>query len=358
MRFLAIPTLIAALATTAASVSPAGADDLLRDLAKKSFEPIPQTAPAIPGDPATQEKLTLGRMLFFEPRLSDNHDISCATCHNLSLGGVDSGALSGGHNAQLAGREVQTVLNAIFNKSQYWDGRTSDLKDQVINSVMANPKAMLKTRGGPMAINPAELSATKQRAIEELKSMPAYVEAFRKAFPDDANPLVYENVGRAIALFESTLITPDAPFDRWLTGDAGALSDDQKDGLKLFIDKGCAGCHNGVNVGGASYAKFGVVASPPPEYLPADDLGRFAVTRNVSDKYAFKVPSLRTVELTAPYFHSGATFELSKAVSVMAETQLGVKLGEDETRKLVAFLKSLTGRQPEVTLPILPPRSH
>ena len=358
MRFPAIAPFFAALATMAAGVGPAGADDALQDQAKKLFEPIPKTAPAIAGDPATEDKLALGRMLFFEPRLSDSRQISCATCHNLSLGGVDGGALSGGHDAQLAGREVQTVLNAIFNKSQYWDGRTSDLKDQVVNSVMANPKAMLKTRGGPMAINPAELSATKQRAIDELKSMPAYVQAFKKAFPDDANPLVYENVGRAIALFEATLITPDAPFDRWLTGDAAALSDEQKDGLKLFIDKGCASCHNGVNIGGASYAKFGVVAPPPPEYLPADDLGRFAVTKNVADKYAFKVPSLRNVELTSPYFHSGAAFELSKAVSVMAESQLGVKLADDENRKIVAFLKSLTGRQPEVTLPILPPRSH
>jgi cytochrome c peroxidase len=358
MRFPAIAPFFAAFATIAAGVGPASAELALQDQAKKLFEPIPKTAPAIPGDPATDDKLALGRMLFFEPRLSDNHQISCATCHNLSLGGVDGGALSGGHDAQLAGREVQTVLNAIFNKSQYWDGRTSDLKDQVVNSVMANPKAMLKTRGGPMAINPAELSATKQRAIDEFKSMPAYVQAFHKAFPDETNPMVYENVGRAIALFEATLITPDAPFDRWLTGEAAALSDEQKDGLKLFMDKGCAGCHNGVNVGGASYAKFGAVAPPPPEYLPADDLGRFTVTKNVADKYAFKVPSLRNVELTAPYFHSGATFELSKAVSVMGETQLGVKLGEDETRKIVAFLKSLTGRQPEVTLPILPPRSH
>ena len=358
MRVSAIASLFAALAITTAIGAPARADDALRDQAKKLFEPIPKTAPAIPGDPATAEKLTLGRMLFFEPRLSDNREISCATCHNLSLGGVDSGALSGGHNAQLAGREVQTVLNAVFNKSQYWDGRTNDLKDQVVNSVMANPKAMLKTRGGPMAINPIELSANKQRAIDELKSMPPYVDAFKKAFPDDADPLVYDNVGRAIALFEGTLITPDAPFDRWLTGDAGALSDEQKDGLKLFIDKGCASCHNGLNIGGASYAKFGVVAPPPPEYLPADDLGRYAVTKNVADKYAFKVPSLRNVELTAPYFHSGATFELSKAVSVMGESQLGVKLGDDETRKIVAFLKSLTGHQPEVTLPILPPRSH
>lgn len=334
------------------------AADALRDQAKGLFEPIPKTAPALPDNPSTPEKLALGKMLFFEPRLSDNRDLSCATCHNLSMGGVDGGALSGGHNARLAGREVQTVLNAVFNKSQYWDGRASDLKDQVVNSVMANPKAMLKTRGGPMAINPTELAATKRREIEQLKAIPGYVEAFRKAFPQDADPMVYDNIGRAIALFEATLITPDAPFDRWLTGDDAALTDEQKAGLKLFVDKGCASCHNGINIGGASYAKFGVVASPAPEHLPAEDVGRYAVTRSNADRYAFKTPSLRNVELTAPYFHSGSTFDLDKAVTVMAEAQLGAKLTSDETAKIVAFLKSLTGKQPEIVLPVLPPRTQ
>lgn len=334
------------------------AADALRDQAKSLFEPIPTTAPALPGNPATPEKLALGKMLFFEPRLSDNRDLACATCHNLSMGGVDGGALSGGHNAQLAGREVQTVLNAVFNKSQYWDGRASDLKDQVVNSVMANPKAMLKTRGGPVAINPTELAATRRREIERLKAISGYVEAFRKAFPEEADPMVYDNIGRTIALFEATLITPDAPFDRWLKGDDAALTDDQKAGLKLFIDKGCATCHNGMNVGGAGYAKFGVVASPGPEHLPAEDVGRYAATKANADRYAFKTPSLRNVELTAPYFHTGSTFDLDQAVKVMAESQLGVTLTNDETAKIVAFLTSLTGRQPEIVLPILPPRTR
>lgn len=334
------------------------AEESLRDQAKGLFEPIPKTAPALPENPATPEKLALGKMLYFEPRLSEHRDLACATCHNLSMGGVDGGLLSGGHNAQLAGREVQTVLNAVFNKSQYWDGRAADLKDQVVNSVMANPKAMLKTRGGPMAVNPVELAATKQREIEQLKAIPAYVEAFRKAFPGEADPLVYDNIGRAIAIFEATLITPDAPFDRWLTGDDAALDDAQKAGLKLFIDKGCAGCHNGVNVGGASYAKFGVVANPGPEHLPPEDAGRYAVTKVNADRYVFKTPSLRNVELTAPYFHAGSTFDLKKAVNVMAEAQLGAKLSDDEATKVVAFLKSLTGVQPEIVLPILPPRDR
>ncbi|MGJ0509565.1 MAG: cytochrome-c peroxidase [Methylocystis sp.] len=354
MRQSLIVSLLALLSLGAGS---ARAEDALRDQAKTLFEPIPKSAPALPDNPATPEKLALGKMLYFEPRLSESRSFACATCHNLSMGGVDGGALSAG-NAQLAGREVQTVLNAVFNKSQYWDGRASDLKDQVVNSVMANPKAMLKTRGGPMAINPTELAATKQHEIEQLKLIPGYADAFRKAFPADADPLVYDNIGRAIAVFEATLITPDAPFDRWLTGDDAALDDTQKAGLKLFIDKGCASCHNGVNVGGASYAKFGVVANPGPEYLPAEDAGRYAVTKANADRYVFKVPSLRNVELTAPYFHTGSTFDLKKAVSVMADAQLGAKLSDDETTKIAAFLKTLTGKQPEIVLPILPPRDR
>ena len=354
MRLSLIAPVLAAVLINA----PAIAEESLHDRAKALFEPIPQTAPALQNDAATPEKLALGKQLFFEPRLSDSRDISCAACHNLSMGGVDGGALSGGRHGQLAGREVQTVLNAVFNKTQYWDGRAADLKDQVVNSVMANPKAMLKTRGGPMAINPTEHAAAKQRAIDELKGIPLYVEAFKKAFPGDGDPLVYENIGRAIALFEATLITPDSPFDRWLKGDEAALSDQQKDGARLFIEKGCATCHNGVNIGGQSYAKFGAVKDPGPEHLPPEDVGRFAVTKALADKYAFKVPSLRNVELTAPYFHTGSTFDLKKAVMVMGEAQLGQKLSDEDAEKIVAFLKSLTGRQPEVVLPILPPRTR
>ena len=294
-------------------------------------------------------------MLYFEPRISgESKSFACATCHNLSMGGVDGGALA----AQLAGRDVQTVYNAVFNRSQYWDGRAADLQDQVVNSVMANPRAMLKTRGGPMAINPTELAATKQREIEQLKAVPGYVEAFKKAFPGDVDPLNYNNIGRAIAVFEATLITPDSAFDRWLNGDDAALDETQKAGLKLFVDKGCATCHNGVNIGGGSYAKFGVVASPGPEHLPAEDAGRYGVTKANADRYVFKAPSLRNVELTAPYFHTGSTFDLRKAIGVMGEAQLGVKLSDDETTKIAAFLKTLTGKQPDIVLPTLPPRTQ
>jgi cytochrome c peroxidase len=329
--------------------------DPLRDQVKSLFEPIPETPPALPREPATPEKLALGKMLYFDPRLSENHEISCSTCHNISMGGGGLSESVVQHREQLGGRKPPTVLNAVFNKWQFWDGRAADLKEQVMNSVMVNPRALLKARGGPTVINPAEMETTKQHAVERLKAIPGYVEAFKKAFPAEADPIVYDNVGRAIAVFEATLITPDAPFDRWLRGDDRALTEKQKQGLAIFVDKGCSNCHNGINIGGGIYARFGVVQNPGSEFLPPDDWGRFAITKNLSDKYVFKVPSLRNVELTAPYFHSDHTWDLKQAVSVMGEAQLGQQLSESEIDSVTQFLKSLTGRQPEVVLPILPP---
>ncbi len=351
MRLPMIASALAFLMT-----GPVLAADPLRDQAKTLFEAIPQTTPVLPGDPPpTPEKVALGKMLYFDPRLSENHDISCSTCHNVSMGGVDGRTSSMGHSWQLGGRKVPTVLNAVFNKTQFWDGRAADLKEQVVNSVMANPKALLTTRGGAMMTSPAEMGVTKQHVVEQLKGIPGYVEAFKKAFPAEADPIMYDNIGKAIAVFEATLITPDAPFDRWLEGDDKALTDEQKQGLKIFVDKGCSNCHNGINIGGGMFARFGVAQNPGMEFLPSEDWGRFAVTKNLSDKYVFKVPSLRNVELTAPYFHSGHTWDLKQAVAVMGESQLGQKLSESEIDKVTEFLKSLTGRQPEVVLPILPP---
>jgi cytochrome c peroxidase len=349
MRLPIFAVLLASLAAF-----PAAAEDSLRDQAKTLFEPIPSAPPAIPGEAATPEKVALGKQLFFEPRISDHHDMSCSTCHNLSTTGVDARSPASSHAGQLGGRKTLSVINAVFNKSQYWDGRVPNLKEQVVNSVMANPAAMFKSRGGPIMFNPSDLTATRQRAVEELKGIPGYPDAFRKAFPDAADPVTYDNVGRAIAVFEATLLSPDSGFDRWLKGEDAALTDSQKEGLALFISKGCATCHNGVNLGGGSYAKFGVAQFPGEQYLPTDDLGRFAVTKNVADKYAFKVPSLRNVERLAPYFHSSATWDLRTAVAVMAEAQLGQKLTPAEQDKVTDFLRSLTGKQPEVVLPILP----
>jgi cytochrome c peroxidase len=328
-----LPTLVFLMTGAAVSADP------LRDQVKSLFEPIPGSPPALPGDPATPEKVALGKTLYFDPRLSESHNISCGTCHIIGMGGSDGRSTSIGHNWQRGGRKAPTVLNAVFNKAQFWDGRAADLKEQA---------------GGPI-VNPVEMGMTKQHAVEQLKGIPGYVDAFKKAFPGEADPIAYDNIGKAIAVFEATLITPDAPFDRWLKGDDKALSDDQKQGLKIFVDKGCSACHNGINVGGGMYAPFGVVQKPGWEFLPPDDRGRFAVTKTVSDDYVFKVPTLRNVELTAPYFHSGHAWDLKQAVAVMGESQLGQKLSESEIDKVTEFLKSLTGRQPEVVFPILPP---
>jgi len=205
-----------------------------------------------------------------------------------------------------------------------------------------------------MPIGARELEIAKERTVELLKAIPGYVDAFQKAFPGESEPVSYKNVARAIAAFESTLTTPDAPFDLWLKGDDSALSQEQKEGLRTFIDKDCASCHNGMNIGGAQFARFGLVQSPGPELLPPEDWGRFAITRDVKDKYVFKVPGLRNVELTAPYFHSRTVRDLREAVAVMGTSQLGQRLNDRETDALASFLKSLTGRQPQVVLPILP----
>jgi cytochrome c peroxidase len=333
-------SLIVALAASLMTGAPDAAwADPLRSQVKGLFEPVPSSPPALPGNPATPEKLALGKMLYFDPRLSESHNISCSTCHIIGMGGADGRSTSIGHNWQRGDRNAPTVLNAVFNTAQFWDGRAADLKEQA---------------GGPI-VNPVEMGITKQHAVEQLKGIPGYVEAFKKAFPGDPDPVKYDNIGKAIAVFEATLITPDAPFDRWLKGDDAALTEVQKQGLKIFVEKGCSACHNGVNVGGGSYAPFGVVQKPGWEFLPPDDRGRFAVTKTVSDDYVFKVPTLRNVELTAPYFHSGHAWDLNQAVAVMGESQLGQKLSDSEIDKVSEFLKSLTGRQPEVTLPVLPP---
>ncbi|SME97549.1 cytochrome c peroxidase [Tistlia consotensis] len=324
---------------TLAGVVPADAADSLRDQAKDLFQPIPASPPVLPGNPASAEKLKLGRMLYFEPRLSEAHNISCNSCHLVGLAGADGRPNSIGHNWQRGGRNAPTVFNAVFNTAQFWDGRAADLKEQA---------------GGPIA-NPIEMGITKEHAVNQLKGIPGYLEAFKAAYPDAADPVTYGNIEGAIAVFEATLITPDAPFDRWLTGDDGALDEQQRQGLAVFIEKGCASCHNGINVGGGMYAPFGVVEKPGWEFLPPDDHGRLQVTKTVEDDYVFKVPTLRNIALTAPYFHSGHAWDLKQAVAIMGTAQLGEQLTPGEIDQVTAFLNSLTGRQPEIPFPVLPP---
>nr|WP_210534583.1 cytochrome-c peroxidase [Thermosulfurimonas marina] len=316
----------------------AGDQDLL-SRARRYFEPLPEKPPALKGNPLNPYKIELGKMLYFDPRLSASHLISCNTCHNLSLAGVDIQETSTGHMWQRGPRNAPTVLNSVFNTAQFWDGRAKDLEEQAKGPVQAS----------------VEMSNTPERVVATLKSIPEYVELFRKAFPGEKDPVTFDNVAKAIEAFEATLLTPNSPFDRFLKGDLRALTAEEKEGLRLFMEKGCANCHNGINVGGGMYAPFGVVERPGADILPPGDKGRFAVTKTASDEYVFKVPSLRNIALTYPYFHSGKVWSLEDAVSIMGSAQLGADLSPEEVRKIVAFLKTLTGKQPEIVLPILPP---
>jgi cytochrome c peroxidase len=315
------------------------AEDATMKKAQALFKPIPAQAPENKENPVTPEKVTLGKMLYFDPRLSASGLISCNTCHNMGTGGVDLQETSIGHAWQKGPRNAPTVLNSVFSIAQFWDGRAKDLEEQA---------------KGPMQAT-VEMSSTPERVVITLKSMPAYEEHFKKSFPGEADPVTFDNAVKAIEAFESTLLTPDSPFDRYIKGDSGALTAGQKAGLALFMDKGCAGCHNGINVGGGGYYPFGLVEKPADEIRPPGDMGRYAVTKTKSDEYVFKVPTLRNITLTAPYFHSGKVWDLREAVAIMGSVQLGVKLTDIDIDSILEFLGSLTGEQPQEVYPILPP---
>jgi cytochrome c peroxidase len=314
-----------------------GKDDLMQR-AKATFKPIPASAPAIKENKGNLSRLLLGKMLFFEPRLSASYLISCNTCHNVGLGGADLQETSTGHDWQKGPRNAPTVLNSVFNIAQFWDGRAPDLTAQAKGPVQAS----------------VEMNNKPEQVVATLKSIPGYVKLFGKAFPHEKEPVTVDNMAKAIELYAATLITPDSPFDKYLKGNNNALNAQEKAGLTIFMDKGCAACHGGVNMGGAGYYPFGMKETPLAELLPPDDLGRFKVTNTALDKYVYKSPSLRNIALTPPYFHTGKVWKLKDAVLVMGTTQLGVKLNDDETEKITAFLLTLNGRQPKVEYPILP----
>ncbi len=336
-RLIPGSVVLALVLVVALGAAPAS-EDALAERARLILRPLPPALPAVEGNALTPEKIELGRMLFFDPRLSASGLISCNTCHNLGVGGADLQETSIGHAWQKGPRNAPTVLNAVFNVSQFWDGRARDLAEQAKGPVQAA----------------VEMANTPARVVETVASMPGYVALFRQAFPGDLDPVSFDNVARAIEAFEATLVTPNAPLDAYLAGDEGALGEEQKAGLRVFLDRGCGGCHKGVNVGGEGYFPFGVVKRPVSEILPAGDKGRLAVTKAPSDEFVFRVPSLRNVALTAPYFHSGKVWDLGEAVSVMGASQLGTELPAGETASIVAFLSALTGDQPRVEYPILP----
>jgi cytochrome c peroxidase len=314
----------------------AGADPVMQQ-AQALFKPIPKAPPVIDHNPVTPEKVELGRMLYFEPRLSRSGLISCNTCHNLGLGGADFQETSLGHKWQKGGRNSPTVLNSVFNIAQFWDGRATDLAQQAKGPVQAS----------------VEMSNTPEEVVKTLKSMPEYVERFRKAFSADKDPVTFDAMAKAIEAFEATLLTPDSRFDKFLKGDEKALAAREKEGLQLFMNKGCAACHGGINMGGTGYFPFGVMEKPKTE-ITAGDTGRFKLTGSESDQYVFKSPSLRNIELTTPYFHSGKVWCLKEATGIMSAAQLGIKLSKEEIEKIADFLKTTTGVQPKVEYPILP----
>jgi cytochrome c peroxidase len=320
------------------TVAQAEAASPLMQRARVLFEVVPATPPELEGNPITPVKVELGKKLYFEPRLSQSWLISCNTCHNLGLGGVDLMETSIGHGWQAGPRNAPTVLNSVYNLAQFWDGRAADLMEQAQGPVQAA----------------VEMSSTPERTVETLKSIPDYVAMFREAFPDEADPVTFANMARAIEAFEATLITPNSPFDQYLGGADAALTDDEKAGLGLFMDSGCTACHGGILLGGSSYQRFGAVRNPGAELLPPEDRGRFNVTGNPNDEFAFKVPVLRNVELTAPYFHTGKVWELGESVAVMGEAQLGKDFTVEEVGQITSFLTSLTGDQPNVDYPVLP----
>lgn len=321
-------------------MSGASAADSLREQALEIFKPLPSTVPQIKDNRVTDEKIALGKMLFFDPRLSASGVFSCNSCHNLSTGGDDNLETSIGHGWQRGPRNSPTVFNSVLNEAQFWDGRASDLKAQAKGPIQAG----------------VEMANTPDNVVKTLKSMPGYVSAFDKAFPGEKNTVTFDNMARAIEAYEATLITP-APFDAWLNGDDEALTADQKKGLALFMDKGCSACHSGVNVGGHGYYPFGVVERPGAEILPENDKGRFVVTKTADDEYVYRAAPLRNVALTRPYFHSGKVWDLGQAVAIMGSSQLGEELNDKDVKLIVAFLDSLTGKLPPVTLPVLPPET-
>jgi len=280
------------------------------------IKPIPQSMEV------EKEKAALGKQLFFDPILSKDGTISCATCHDLQNGGDDGLQFSFGIDGKRGNINAPTVYNAVFNFRQFWDGRAKNLEEQAM---------------GPIN-NPVEMGHDIRKVAEKLKKSPAYNKRFHILYRDGVTA---ENIANAIAEYEKSLITPNAPFDKYLKGDENAISEEAKEGFRLFKYKGCIICHNGVNVGGNLYNKFGIYKD-----ANSTNMGRFNITGREEDKYVFKVPSLRNIALTAPYMHDGRFKTLDEAVKFMTQYQLGRFITEEEIAAIVAFLRSLTGEIP------------
>ena len=324
MRRRAILLLCAFLVLGAACTSrkPAVQVDSARLGIFKALPPVMDSA----ANPISDAKVALGRMLYFDARLSRGQDVSCNSCHVLSHYGVDNQPVSDGYKGQKGTRNSPTVYNAAGHFVQFWDGRATNVEEQA---------------KGPI-LNPVEMAMPDEKRVRAvIDSMPEYVEAFQKAFPGEKHPVTFDNLAKAIGAFERNLVTVSR-WDKFLGGDQAALSDAEKAGLNKFLDVGCQPCHNGVYVGGSMFQKLGL-AKP---WDNVKDPGRFSVTKQETDRMVFKVPTLRNIEKTAPYYHDGSISTLDEAVRQMADHQLARTLSKEETDSIVAFLKALTGELP------------
>ena len=293
--------------------------------AKKYFQPLPDKMPGAEND--SEAIIALGKKLYFETALSSDGTLSCNSCHFVDNGraGVDNKPTSEGVGGKLGNRNSPTVYNAGFHIAQFWDGRAKDLKEQA---------------GGPV-LNPVEMAMTDEAAVlKKLSSMPEYVQAFAEIFPESKEGITYSDLTEAIAAFERTLVTHDR-FNDFLKGDLNAMTDDEVAGLNTFMEKGCTTCHSGPLLGAAMFQKSGLVKP----YKNQEDLGRYTVTGQEADKYMFKVPSLRNVALTGPYYHDGKIEDLEEAVEEMADMQLGLTLTDEEIGSIVKFLHTLSGKE-------------
>lgn len=326
---------LGALTLAGLAFAAGGADDALWKQATRYYKPLPKVT--LPKQGAKAAQITLGRMLFHDPRLSRSGVISCNTCHNLATFGTDNLPTSLGHGFVPGPRNSPTVFNAALHTRQFWDGRAKDVEEQALGPIL-NPKEMAM---------PAS-----DKVIDRIASIPEYVALFKQAFPKEAKPVSYVNVGNAIGAFERQLLTPSR-FDRYLSGDQKALTAVEKRGLKTFLDVGCAACHSGAAMGGMVFQKF----VKPGEDPDRADVGRYAVTKDPKDKHVFKAYSLRNITRTYPYLHDGSVWDIGEVVRIMGEVQHNRKLTKTEIADIVAFLNSLTGEVPAVAreLPILPP---
>jgi cytochrome c peroxidase len=313
-----------------------------------AWDALPKTAPAPADNPSSVAKIELGKMLYFDPRFSSTGTVSCFSCHNVMEGGDDHRPTSIGVHGDKGGRNAPTVWNAAFHSVQFWDGRAATLEDQA---------------KGPV-VNPVEMGmANLTEAIDRIRAIPGYKPYFDAAF-GSGDSVTMDNAAKAIATYERTLITPDSAYDRYVSGDAKAMSAAAVRGMNSFESAGCTSCHSGaafngpaLPIGTGFFMKFPTYpdAALVRQYDLESDQGRFLATGNDADRYMWRVPTLRNLVYTAPYFHNGAVKTLPDAVRVMAKLQLDKNLTADEVTDIVAFLESLTGKFPDQTMPRLPP---